>query len=415
MKKKLHTPEGVRDIYNIECSKKLSLEARLHKVFHLYGYHDIQTPMFEYFDVFSKEIGTIPSKDLYKFFDKDGNTLVLRPDITPSIARVAATLFQNEEVPIRLCYTGNTFINRNKYQGRLRENTQMGCEHFGDSSVEADAEMIALVAEAMLTIGLKDFQLVLGNVEYLNSMIEEAGLNEEQEERVRELIDNRNFYGVEEYLEENHIEKSICEAFYGLNYMVGGIDTLIQARETAPNEKARKAIERLMDIYEILRLYGVEKFVSFDLSMNGTYGYYTGLIFRGYTYGIGNAIIKGGRYDKLIGKFGKDSAAIGFVIVIDELMSALTRQKTRLPFKKKNTIVLYDFDKKREAIMLSKDFRRKKNDTEMIKRDPKKRLDDYIEYGKTYSAGNLVYVQTSGEVLMMNLETGEQKTVRTKG
>ena len=92
--KMLHTPEGVRDIYGIEYRKKLVLEERLQKVLHLYGYHDIQTPMFEYFDVFGKEVGTIPSKELYKFFDREGDTLVLRPDITPSIARVATTLFE---------------------------------------------------------------------------------------------------------------------------------------------------------------------------------------------------------------------------------------------------------------------------------------------------------------------------------
>ena len=88
MKKILHTPEGVRDIYNVECGKKLALEGRIKKTFHLYGYHDIQTPTFEYFDVFRKEIGTISSRELYKFFDKEGNTLALRPDITPSIARL---------------------------------------------------------------------------------------------------------------------------------------------------------------------------------------------------------------------------------------------------------------------------------------------------------------------------------------
>ena len=98
MKKKLHTPEGVRDIYNVECGKKLALESRLKKVFHLYGYHDIQTPTIEYFDVFREEIGTTPANDLYKFFDKDGNTLVLRPDITPSIARASATLFKDEYI-----------------------------------------------------------------------------------------------------------------------------------------------------------------------------------------------------------------------------------------------------------------------------------------------------------------------------
>ena len=119
MEQLLHTPEGVRDIYHEECAKKLALQNRLHKTLHLYGYHDLQTPMYEYFDVFRKEIGTIPSRELYKFFDRDGNTLVLRPDITPQIARATATLFKDDEFPARLCYVGNTFINHSSYQGRL--------------------------------------------------------------------------------------------------------------------------------------------------------------------------------------------------------------------------------------------------------------------------------------------------------
>ena len=273
MKNLLHTPEGVRDIYNVECGKKLALEGRLKKVFHLYGYHDIQTPTFEYFDVFRKEIGTITSKELYKFFDKEGNTLVLRPDITPSIARAAATLFQDENLPIRLCYTGNTFINHSSYQGRLKESTQMGAELIGDDSVEADAEMLALVIESMLTIGLKEFQLNLGDVDYFQSLIEDANLDEDAEERVRELINNRNYFGVEEFLDSIQVKRSSKEAFAALNEMVGGVEILAKARNLAPNSKGVMAIKRLEKIYDTLKLYGVEKFVTFDLSMTGTYGY----------------------------------------------------------------------------------------------------------------------------------------------
>ena len=120
MEQKLHTPEGVRDIYSNECRAKLAVQDKLHQVLHLYGYQDIQTPTFEYFDVFRKEIGTISSRELYKFFDREGDTLALRPDITPSIARAAATLFETEDFPIRLCYVGSTFINHSSYQGRLK-------------------------------------------------------------------------------------------------------------------------------------------------------------------------------------------------------------------------------------------------------------------------------------------------------
>ncbi|MCF2682776.1 ATP phosphoribosyltransferase regulatory subunit [Faecalicatena contorta] len=413
MKNLLHTPEGVRDIYNVECGKKLALEGRLKKVFHLYGYHDIQTPTFEYFDVFRKEIGTIPSKELYKFFDKEGNTLVLRPDITPSIARAAATLFQDENLPIRLCYTGNTFINYSSYQGRLKESTQMGAELIGDDSVEADAEMLALVIESMLTIGLKEFQLNLGNVDFFQSLIEDANLDEDAEERVRELINNRNYFGVEEFLDSIQVKRSSKEAFAALNEMVGGMEILAKARNLAPNSKGVMAIKRLEKIYDTLKLYGVEKFVTFDLSMTGTYGYYTGIIFRGYTFGTGDAVVKGGRYDHLIEKFGKKSPSIGFAIVIDELMNALTRQKIRIVYTRKNTLILYDEEKARDAIALAKDFRRKAKNTELIKKAKDRLLEEYVEYGKEYYAGSLIYIKKSGEITMVNLLTGEHKIVNS--
>ncbi|MCI9379947.1 MAG: ATP phosphoribosyltransferase regulatory subunit [Dorea sp.] len=413
MKRVLHTPEGVRDIYNIECGKKMALEKHLKKIFHTYGYHDIQPPTFEYFDVFRKEIGTILSKDLYKFFDKDGNTLALRPDITPSIARVAATLFKDETLPVRLCYTGNTFINHSNYQGRLRETTQMGAELMGDSSVEADAEMLALVIESLLTIGLKEFQLSVGNVDFFQSLIEDACLDEDAEERVRELINNRNFFGVEEFLDSIQVKRSSKEAFAALNDLVGGVSILSQAKNIAPNSKGVKAVRRLEKIYDTLKLYGVEKLITFDLSMSGTYGYYSGIIFRCYTFGTGDAIVKGGRYDHLTEKFGKESPAIGFAIVVDELMNALVRQKVRINYTRKNTIVLYSPERKREAIALARDFRRKGKNTELLQKDADKELNAYIAYGNEYYAGSMVYLSDTGEVEVINLITGEQKNVNS--
>ena len=411
MEKLLHTPEGVRDIYNVECGKKLAPENRLKKTLHLFGYHDIQTPTFEYFDVFRKEIGTIPSKDLYKFFDKEGNTLVLRPDITPSIARVAATLFGEEDLPIRLCYTGNTFINHSNNQGRLREVTQMGAELIGDDSVEADAEMLAMVIESMQAIGLKEFQLSVGHLGFFQSLIEDAALDEEARERVVELINNRNYFGVEEYLDSIMVKRSSKEAFAALGNLVGGVEVLAKAKNIAPNSSGIMAVKRLEKIYDILALYGVEKFVTFDLSMTGNYGYYTGIIFRGYTFGTGDAVVKGGRYDHLLEKFGKTSASIGFAIVIDELMNALIRQKIRIVYTRKNAIILYDESRARDAIRLAKDFRAKAKNTELIKKSPEKGLEDYIRFGKEYYAGSLVYIKKSGEITMVNLVTGEQKEV----
>ena len=412
MKKLLHTPEGVRDIYNIECGKKQTLENRIVKTFHLYGYHDIQTPTFEYFDVFRKEIGTVPSKDLYKFFDKEGNTLALRPDITPSIARAAATLFGDEMIPIRLCYTGNTFINHSSYQGRLREVTQMGVELIGDDSVEADAEMLALVIESLMSVGLKEFQVNVGNVDYFRSLIEDAALDEEAEERVVNLINNRNYFGVEDYLDKIAVKRSSREAFVALGELVGGLEVLKRAKEIAPNSSGIMAIKCLEKIYNVLKMYGMEKFITFDLSMTGgTYGYYTGIIFRAYTFGTGDAVVKGGRYDKLLEKFGKESPSIGFAIVIDELVNAMNRQKLRIVYTRKNTLILFDEGKAKEAILLAKDFRHKAKNVELIKKDKGKLLEEYIEYGKRYYIGNLIYMKKSGEITMINLVSGEHKVI----
>ena len=218
-------------------------------------------------------------------------------------------------------------------------------------------------------------------------------------------------FGVEEYLESIMVKRSSKEAFATLGNLVGGVEVLAKAKNIAPNSSGIMAVKRLEKIYDILALYGVEKFVTFDLSMTGNYGYYTGIIFRGYTFGTGDAVVKGGRYDHLLEKFGKTSASIGFAIVIDELMNALIRQKIRIVYTRKNAIILYDESRARDAIRLAKDFRAKAKNTELIKKSPEKGLEDYIRFGKEYYAGSLVYIKKSGEITMVNLVTGEQKEV----
>lgn len=259
MKQILHTPEGVRDIYSLEYAKKLVIQEKLHKVLHLYGYHDIQTPTFEYFDVFRKEIGTISSKELYKFFDREGNTLVLRPDITPSIARASATFFSDQTLPIRLCYIGNTFMNQSSYRGKLKESTQLGAELVGDATVQADAEMLALVIDSLKAVGLEEFQITVGNAAYFQSILNEACMDEEEELRARELITNRNYFGLDEHLREIHMNEKTRNTFSQLVELVGGQEILSVAKRNAPNETAKQAITHLEELYEILQMYGMEK------------------------------------------------------------------------------------------------------------------------------------------------------------
>ncbi len=323
----LHTPEGVRDIYGKEYAQKLCVEEKLRRQFNLYGYQDIQTPTFEFFDVFSKEIGTTPSKDLYKFFDKEGNTLVLRPDFTPSMARCAAKYFMDEDIPIRFCYGGNTFTNTSSLQGKLCEVTQMGAELINDGSVEADGEMIAMAVEALCQAGLLDFQVSIGQVEYFKGLCAQAGLSEETESELRELISGKNRFGAEELLMEKGIPEDHQNMILMTSDHFGTVEVLEQAKSMELNQRSLNAILRLEKLYQVLCGYGVEKYISFDLGMLSKYNYYTGVIFKIFTYGVGDAIAKGGRYDKLLGYFGKNAPAIGFVVVVDDLLLALQRQK----------------------------------------------------------------------------------------
>lgn len=356
-KKLVHTPEGVRDIYGEEYAKKLAVETLISDKVRSYGYEDIQTPAFEFFDVFSKETGTTPSRELYKFFDKEGETLVLRSDFTPSMARCAAKYFTGEDFPLRFCYLGNTFTNTSNLQGKLKEVTQMGTELIGDQTVEADAEMAALVIEALLSTGLKDFQLSIGNVEYFKGICVQAGLDEETELELRDYISGKNYFGAEELLISKDIKEESRNILLKVSDLFGTTDTLKQAKELAGNERSVHAVERLEKLYEVLCAYGVEKYVSFDFGMLSKYNYYTGVIYKAYTYGIGDAIVKGGRYDNLVGRFGKDASAIGFMIVIDDLMEALKRQKIEVEIQKKATVVTYTKENYIEALETVKKLR----------------------------------------------------------
>lgn len=389
----LHTPEGVRDIYNEECEKKLELQNRLHKALKRHGYHSIQTPTFEFFDIFGKKVGTIPSSELYKFFDREGNTLVLRPDITPSIARSAAKYFMDEDMPIRLSYMGNTFINNHSYQGRLKESTQLGAELIGDDTVDADAEMIAMAIDALKSSGLKDFQISVGHVEFFRGLMEAAGLSEEQEEVIRELIANKNFFGVEEEISDCSMNQNLKELFGMLGTIYDNAASFEEAKAYAADyPRVYKAIRRLEDLDAVLKIYDVDKYVTYEFGMLSSYHYYTGVIFAGYTYGSGEPIVKGGRYDKLLTYFGKDAASIGFAIVVDQLMAAISRQKIEIIVKHDNQLIVYKPEYRREAVKKAIALRAKDCNVELIAWAMDKSKADYEAYALRNQIAELTFM-----------------------
>ena len=322
----LHTPEGVRDSYGRENTAKQAALEEISKKIHLYGYRDIQTPSFEYFDVFSNEIGTTSSRELYKFFDKEGDTLVLRPDFTPSVARCAAKYFMDEKQPLRFCYQGSAFSNTSNLQGKLKETTQMGAELMNDASAEADGEMIAMLIESLIAAGLTDFQISVGNVEYFKGVCEYLGIDSEMEMTLRDEISGKNYFAAEDLLKNEGFKREDRDLFLRFRDFMETAEDLEKAADTAPGERAGAAVKRLIDVWNVVDAYGLSKYISFDLSLLSKYRYYTGIIFKGFTYGTGEPIASGGRYDQLLSYFGKEAPAIGCMISIDPLMEAMRRQ-----------------------------------------------------------------------------------------
>ena len=395
-KELLHTPEGVRDVYGKECARKLTIENKINNIFNLYGFHNVQTPTFEFFDIFNKERGSVPSKNLYKFFDREGNTLVLRPDLTPSIARIAAKNYIDVNVPIKLCYNANTYINNSELQGKLKEITQLGCELIGDDSVEADAEMVALVVNSLKSAGFDKFLVEIGQVDFYKGLLEECGFEDDVEEELRVRIENKNFFGVEELLDSKDIPSNVKDTFLKLPSLFGSSDVLDKAKELATNEKSLKAIEKLEEVYSILVDYGVADYISFDLGMLSNFNYYTGIIFKAYTYGTGDAIVAGGRYDKLLSQFGKDSAAIGFAVYMDQLLMAMSSQKMEGDTDYAYEVLIYDTELRKTALQLATGLREKGIKTELIPKKENISIDEYVEFKKEDGAINVTYVSKDG-------------------
>ncbi len=400
----LHTPEGVRDIYSEECQKKNKLQHDLRKVLKLYGYKDIQTPTFEFFNIFNQERGSVKSTEMYKFFDRNNNTLVLRPDMTPSIARSVAKYYEDEKMPIRLSYMGNTFLNLGGYQGKLNEKTQIGAELMNIDSADADAEIIVMVVDCLLAAGLKEFRVDIGQADFFKGLMEDTNLDSETEEAIKDFIENKNSFGLAQFLEKhvkNEETKAVLSQF---NELFGGEDVLEKAKTLTKNERALAAIERLEKVYRIVKDYGYENYVTFDLGMLSRYEYYTGVILKAYTYGTGDAIATGGRYDNLLRQFGMDAPAIGFGIVIDQLLMALSRQKIEIPVENNTTLVVFDRPAQAAAIQIATAFRKAGQIVELQKKDRNCKIEVFERYAQREQMKKMIYVREDKTVKQIDMD-----------
>ena len=256
MKQLLHTPEGVRDIYNAEYAKKLEVERRIRKAMELFGYRGIEPPTFEFFDIFRKERGSVSPREMFKFFDRNNNTLVLRPDMTPSIARSVAKYYSACEFPLRLSYRGNTFLNNRSYQGKLTEKTEMGAELINDDSPEADAEGIIMMIDCFLAAGLTDFRIDIGQAEFYKGIMDALEASEEVKEQIHEYIENKNALGMEILLSDLSMKDCYRNILLEYNDLYGDVTMLEKAKKLTINPRCQAAIARLEEVYEVLKLYG---------------------------------------------------------------------------------------------------------------------------------------------------------------
>ncbi|MCH5266764.1 MAG: ATP phosphoribosyltransferase regulatory subunit [Lachnospiraceae bacterium] len=394
----LHTPGGVRDIYGGECARKLEVQHAVEQLMNSYGFRHVQTPTFEYFDIFSRERGTASSKEMFKFFDRGNNTLVLRPDMTPPIARCVAKYCRDEQEQLRFCYTAQTFVNTGQYKGKLQEVTQVGAELFLDDSSDADAEMVALTIECLLKSGLQEFQLEVGHADLFPALVEEAGFDVATIGQLQELIESKNFFGVEELLGKLTVEQGLKEIFIKFPELLNNLEESVAfVHERSKSSRVHKALERLQKLEQILEIYELGNYVTVDLSMISHYHYYTGVIFRAYTYGNGEAIASGGRYDSLVAQFGKEAPAIGLAIVLDQLMIALDRQKLLDMTVLGGTLLLYPKEVREIALKEAKKLREQGEVVQLMRKASKKDLDSYLDYAKRHGNDKVIYLAEDGE------------------
>lgn len=399
---KTHTPDGVLDLLEKECSVKRQVELTIHQVFHSRGYFEIQTPTFEFYDTFAHMEQSI----MMKFFDRNGRILTLRPDLTTPIARIFATKYADEILPKRISYIGSAFRDGDAVAGALqKEFTQAGIEFIGQSSPEADAEVIATTIKALLACGLQKFQIDIGQAEFFKGIMEQSGLDTEGIESLRKLIDQKSFAAVEQLADSYKISPEIKELILELPNLFGGVEIIERVKEKPLGKRAKTALDNITAVYEILKDYGFEKYISIDLGMVQGLNYYTGIIIKGFTEGVGFPVCGGGRYDNLIGEYGKPIPATGVAIGVERLVSALNYNNTEFETPTVHTLVCYDKERS-IAFKIADGLRSSGLCVEVWTGG-----DGAKEYAKVRGIGGIVKVIDSDTIDIVNLTDGE--TTRT--
>lgn len=320
-------PHGVADLYFQEAARKTQFEMRLHETFAQWNYTQVIPPTFEYYEALAAEASPQVREEIYRFPDRDGRMLALRADPTIPIARLVSTKLYDQTLPLRFFYVANVFRHEEPKASLRREFTQAGVELIGAGTPQADAEVIALAVTSLRAMGLNEFRIRLGAIDFINALLSPLHLSEAQREQIKSALERKNDKALNDALRQMSMTWEMRRALAALPSLAGGEEILARAaEECAVNEPARRAIERLRILWQILDALGVADAVTLDLGMVRGMAYYTGIVFEGFARGIGFSILSGGRYDNLLAHFGGDHPACGFAIGVERALAALKLQ-----------------------------------------------------------------------------------------
>ena len=378
-----NTPEGTRDRLFTECRERRQVQGKLVHLFAQRGYEEIITPEVEYYDLFLKSGNPMPQESMLKIIDRSGKICVMRPDCTTPIARVAATKLRDMVFPQRLYYNQTIFRSSTENRGGNNEIAQCGVELIGATGLRADIEMIAMAIDALRICGLDDFHIELGHVDFFRSLAAQMAMEPEEEERMRRLIESKNFAALNLLLEP-YKGQLASQVLRSLSKLFGDRKILDEAeRLSGPNE----ALDYLKTVYTELESAGYERYLRFDLGLVHQIDYYTGLVFRGYAEGFGAAVLSGGRYDHLVEAFGRPAQATGFAVDVDGVAKCCP--KAELP----TLMTLIHYEPRCLATALRLVDEAPPGTCEL---SPCNRLEDSLTLTREKKAEKLVWVRPSG-------------------
>lgn len=312
-------PLGMRDILPESLAKQRHLERELRDCIERWGYREIMTPSLEYYDTVGAASVTLTDR-MFRLLDKQGHTVVLRPDMTSPIARVVSSLYKDVPLPIRLFYQTNVFRAQEKEAGRNAEFFQTGIELIGDASVDADAEAIALAVFCLQASGVETFRIAIGHVDFVEGLLEETVADEEDRSQFRRFLYERDFVGFRQLTERLNLSAEEKKRLEALLRLRGGKGKIEEARQLTVNGRARRAVETVASLWAALEAYGVTEALLLDFNLISNMNYYTGVVFEGYAADLGSPLLGGGRYDRLLEQFGRPAPATGFAIKMDRLL-----------------------------------------------------------------------------------------------